>query len=64
LVGIFPIRSLITREQRMALKVDMDLATLLDAYFESKLAYKEKKQRLIEQALSLYELSKEADQND
>jgi len=64
LVGIIPIRSLITREQRMALKVDMDLATLLDAYFESKLAYKEKKQRLIEQALSLYELSKEADQND
>ena len=64
LVGIIPIRKLATREQRMALKVDMDLTTLLDAYFESKPAYKEKKQRLIEQALALYELSKEVEQSE
>lgn len=58
LVGIIPIRSHVRREARAALKVDMDLETLLDSYFESKPQLKPKKQKLVEQALLLYEESK------
>ena len=61
LVGIIPIRSHVPRETRAAMKVDMDLATLLDTYFESKPALKHKKQKLVEQALLLYEESKSTD---
>jgi len=61
LVGIIPIRSHMPRETRIAMKVDMDLATLLDTYFESKPALKNRKQKLVEQALLLYEESKSTD---
>lgn len=61
LVGIIPIRSHMPRETRAAMKVDMDLATLLDTYFESKPTLKNKKQKLVEQALLLYEESKSTD---
>ncbi len=61
LVGIIPIRTHLPRETRMAMKIDMDLATLLDAYFESKPILKDKKQKLVEQALLLYEESKAPD---
>lgn len=61
LVGIIPIRSHVRREARVALKVDMDLATLLDTYFESKPQLQQKKQKLVEQALLLYEESKTQD---
>jgi exonuclease SbcD len=61
LVGIIPIRSHVRREKRVALKVDMDLATLLDTYFESKPLLQPKKQKLVEQALLLYEESKTKD---
>jgi exonuclease SbcD len=58
LVGIIPIRQHVRRETRLALKVDMDLATLLNAYFDSKPQLQHKKQKLVEQALLLYEESK------
>jgi exonuclease SbcD len=61
LVGIIPIRSHVRREARISLKVDMDLATLLDTYFDSKPQLQSKKQKLVEQALLLYEESKMQD---
>lgn len=61
LIGIIPIRAHTPRETRIAMKVDMDLATLLDTYFENKPALKNKKQQLVEQALLLYEESKNSE---
>lgn len=55
LVGIIPMRAHGPRQQRLAMKVDMDLSSLLDLYFESKSNLKEKKHQLIETAMSLYE---------
>lgn len=52
-VGILPIRALETRERRASMKVDMDLATLLTSYFESKEELKDKKDVLIQKALEL-----------
>ena len=63
LVGIIPIRTHVRREARAALKVDMDLATLLGAYFDSKPQLKDKKDKLIEQAMLLYEESKNKENN-
>lgn len=57
--SVIPIMSHSTRQLRPAMKIDMDMSTLLDTYFESKQYSKEKKERLIEQALSLYEESKQ-----
>lgn len=57
LVGIIPVRKPETRDRRIAMKVDMDLATLLTTYFLSKPEYKDKKDELIEKALDLYEES-------
>lgn len=58
LVGIIPIRQQPPREQRVAMKVDMDLSSLLDTYFESKPHLKEKKKKLIETAMILYDETK------
>jgi len=55
LIGIIPVRKPITRERRMALTVDMDLATLLDNYFETRDDLREKKSALIEKTLQLIE---------
>ncbi|MFT6765412.1 MAG: exonuclease SbcD [Alteromonas naphthalenivorans] len=57
LVGIIPIHNITTREKRRGLKVEMDLATLLDSYFEEKPAYKSKKKLLTQKALELYNQS-------
>jgi len=57
LVAIIPIRKPESRDRRSALKVDMDLPTLLGTYFLSKPEYKDKKDQLIEKALGLYEES-------
>ena len=57
LVGIIPIHNIATREKRRGLKVEMDLATLLDSYFEEKPAYKSKKKLLTQKALELYNQS-------
>lgn len=51
--GIFPVHTPVTRERRAAMKIDMDLETLLDTYFESKEHLKDKKKRLIEKTLLL-----------
>jgi len=51
--GIIPIRKPAEREQRLSMKVDMDLTTLLGAYLDSKPEFKEHKQRLIEKTLLL-----------
>ena len=52
-VGIFPVRSQETRERRAALKVDMDLEHLLNAYFDTKPEHAPQKKKLIEKALKL-----------
>lgn len=59
LVGVIPIRAAIIREQRPAARIDMDLPTLLGTYFDTKPAWKQKKQNLIELALSLHEETKQ-----
>lgn len=55
LVGIIPIIKPHIREKRMNLKVDMDYAALLGAYFDTKPELKAKREQLIEKALILYE---------
>ena len=42
-----------TRTQRTAIKVDMDLATLLETYLDTKPELQKKKESLIEKALQL-----------
>jgi len=53
--GIIPIRKYEEREQRLSMKIDMDLTTLLGAYFDNKPEFKERKQYLIEKALALHQ---------
>lgn len=55
LVGIIPIRKQEPKDRRISLKVDMDLDTLLRAYFSSKPEFAQKKEELIEQTLQLYQ---------
>jgi len=55
LVGIIPVREFETKQRRATLKVDMDMHSLLNSYFESKLEYKNKKDILIRKALELQE---------
>jgi exonuclease SbcD len=52
-VGVMPVHKTAVRERRAALKVDMDLTTLLNRYFEVKKISVEEKQALIEQAFIL-----------
>lgn len=54
-VGIIPIRKQVTRDQRAAVKVDMDIPTLLDRYFSSKPEFAVRKRTLIEKALVIEE---------
>lgn len=54
-VGIIPMRKLVTRERRAEVKVDMDMALLLNRYFSSKPELAERKGKLIEKALQLEE---------
>jgi len=51
--GIIPIHKPIERERRAALKVDMDLTTILSRYFESKENLKDRKNVLLEKAFEL-----------
>ncbi len=55
LVAIIPVRSLETRERRAALKVDMSIEHLLNAYFDTKPEYKASKETLITKALALHD---------
>ena len=54
LVGIIPIHNVTSREKRRGLKAEMDLATLLNSYFEEKPTYKQKKKLLTQKAMELY----------
>ena len=55
LVGIIPVRQPELRDRRLAMKVDMDISTLLGTYFLSKPELKDKKDELVEKALLLLE---------
>ncbi len=56
IVGIIPIRTPITRERRIgAMKVNMDLSTLLNTYFDTKPELKNRKKDLIEKTLLLWD---------
>ncbi len=52
-VGIIPIRNAVTRERRASVKVDMDMAMLLNRYFNAKPELSERKKELITKALEL-----------
>lgn len=54
-VGIIPVRKLVSRERRAEVKVDMDMALLLNRYFGSKPELADRKGKLIEKALQLEE---------
>ncbi len=53
LVAVIPVHEHKVREKRSHLKIDMDLETLLDIYFDSKPELKNAKNRLIEKTLQL-----------
>jgi len=56
-VGIIPVLHAHTREKRSTLKVSMDFETLLGAYLDTKPEIKNKKKKIIEKALLLFEQS-------
>ncbi|MGC2310072.1 MAG: exonuclease SbcCD subunit D [Candidatus Babeliaceae bacterium] len=53
LVGIFPVREPEVRQRRAAIKVDMDIKTLLDSYFETKPEHQNNRALLVQKALEL-----------
>ncbi|PKN03387.1 hypothetical protein CVU75_02500 [Candidatus Dependentiae bacterium HGW-Dependentiae-1] len=59
-VDILPIRQQSVRKYRAAVKVDMDLKTLLEHYFAAKPELATKKDALIEKALELYQEAQDA----
>lgn len=59
LAGIVPIRKFDPKERRTALKVDMDLSTLLGTYFLSKPELKDRSEELIQKTLCLLEESEQ-----
>lgn len=58
LVGIIPLRENQVRERRSDLKISMDFETLIGAYLDTKPDLKNRKQELIDKALTLFEESK------
>lgn len=60
-VGIIPIRKVITRDLRASVKVDMDVATLLDRYFSGKPELAARKRELIEKALLIEEAAQNSE---
>lgn len=54
-IGIIPIHQPKTREKRLLKNIDMDFKTLLETYFDTRPELKNKKEELIERALSLKE---------
>ena len=57
--GIIPIKTISIRERRSDLKVDMNFATLLGAYLDTKPELKERKEKLIKKATELFEKAKQ-----
>jgi exonuclease SbcD len=62
LVGVIPIRKPCMREKRLAMKIDMDLSTLLTTYFNARPDSQEKKDELVNKTLLLLEELQEAEQ--
>lgn len=60
-VSIIPIRKIITRDLRASVKVDMDVAMLLDRYFSTKPELVERKRELIEKALLIEEAAQNSE---
>jgi len=61
LVGIFPIKTIITRERRTAAQLDMNLESLLQEYFRGKPKWSEKSDRLINKVKKIMqEMEKDA----
>lgn len=56
-VGIIPMRKVIVKERRAAVKVDMDMSLLLNRYFSCKPELAPRTQELIKKALQLEELA-------
>jgi len=54
-VSITPIRKIETKGKRADLKVDMDIKTMLEKYFETKKELKINKEKLVNKAMELYE---------
>lgn len=52
-IGIIPVHQTKKRTQRAAMKIEMDLKTLLDSYFAARPELRDKKDTLIEKALNL-----------
>lgn len=61
--GIIPIRKIPARDHRAAVKVDMDVAMLLDRYFSSKPELLERKRTLIEKALIIEQDNQSSQEN-
>jgi hypothetical protein len=61
LVGVIPVRKPCVREKRLAMKIDMDLATLLTTYFNARQDSAVKKDALVNKTLLLLEELKEAE---
>jgi hypothetical protein len=59
IAGIIPVRTAETRERRLALPANADLAGLLGTYFLSKPECCDKKDQLVEMALKLLEEASE-----
>lgn len=53
LAGIVPVHSVLVKERRLDLKVDMDFSTLISTYFENKKELSDEKNVLMEKALKL-----------
>ncbi len=61
LVGIIPVRPIVTRTQRMqSMNVSMDTRTLLQTYFESKPELRDKKEILLEKTMALLDVDEES----
>lgn len=55
LVAVIPVRQFEVKEKRISMKVDMDISSLLNSYFDSKSDCKQKKDILIKKTLELQE---------
>ncbi len=53
--GVIPVHSVVARQQRTQLTVDMDFSTLLNNYFSARPELNDKKEVLLHKALGLYE---------
>ncbi|HBR70770.1 TPA: exonuclease SbcCD subunit D [Candidatus Dependentiae bacterium] len=62
LVGIFPVKTIVMRERRTTVKLDMNFETLLEEYFKQKNDLKNKSEHLINKIKMLMQEMEQADQ--